>query len=69
MHQETQKQERLIRAPEFMELLGIKKSKFYAAKKEGKIPPAVALTKRSKAWPSSEVTRVIEDIKSGQLSL
>ncbi|ATD81111.1 MULTISPECIES: helix-turn-helix transcriptional regulator [Desulfovibrio] len=67
MYQE--RQERLIRAPEFMELLGIKKSKFYAAKKEGKIPSPVSLTKRSKAWPASTVERVIEDIKSGQLSL
>ncbi len=66
---EAPQQERLIRASEFMGLLGIKKTKFYTAKKEGKIPSAVPLTKRSKAWPSSVVARVIEDIKSGRLSL
>lgn len=68
MTQETP-QERMVRASEFMNRLGIKKSKFYAAKKEGKIPSSVSLTKRSKAWPASVVARVIEDIKAGQLSL
>ena len=61
--------DRLIRATEFMNLLGIKRTKFYDAKRAGKFPPPVLLTKRTKVWPQSAVNQVLEDIKAGRLSL
>ncbi len=61
--------DRLIRATEFMNLLGIKRTKFYDAKRAGKFPPPVPLTKRTKVWPQSAVNQVLEDIKAGRLSL
>ena len=60
---------RLVRAAEFMSRLGIKKSKFYNLRKEGIIPPPVALTKKTCAWPSTIVEKMIFDITQGKLSL
>ena len=60
---------RLVRAPEFMARLGIKKTKFYDAKKAGIIPPPVRVTKTVTAWPASVVEQTIDDISHGRLSL
>lgn len=60
---------RLVRASEFMARLGIKKTKFYDAKKAGLIPPPVRVTKTVTAWPVSVVEQTIDDISHGRLSL
>ncbi len=62
-------EERLVRASEFMQKLGIKKTKFYQARKAGIIPPPVRLTKTTSAWPISVVNQTISAIIAGQLSL
>lgn len=62
-------EERLVRASEFMNRLGIKKTKFYEARKSGKIPPPIKLTKTTSVWPISVVDKIIDNIISGQLSL
>lgn len=61
--------ERLVRAAEFMERLGIKKTKFYEARKSGIIPPPIKLTKTTTAWPISIVDKTVAAIIAGQLSL
>ena len=52
-----------------MARLGIKKTKFYDAKKAGIIPPPVRVTKTVTAWPASVVEQTIDDISHGRLSL
>ena len=59
----------MVRASEFMSRLGIKKSKFYDAKKLGLIPPPANVTKTITAWHESVVRQTINAIAAGQLSL
>jgi len=62
-----QVQERLVRPKEFMSILGIKNTKFYKMKKEGKFPDPILISNRYTVWPMSQVNQVVEDIKSGKL--
>ena len=69
MDDQGKTEKRLIRAAEFMARLGIKKTKFYDAKKAGIIPPPVHVTKTVIAWSASVVEQTIDDISHGRLSL
>lgn len=62
-------EERLVRPSEFMERLGIKKTKFYQSIKEGKLPKPVGITRTTKVWHESVVRQTIRAITLGELSL
>lgn len=45
----------LLRLPDVLARTGLKKTTFYALIKNGKFPPPLALTERTRAWSSVEV--------------
>mgnify|MGYP002546241644 CR=1 FL=1 len=61
--------DRLLRARDVMQRLGIKKTKFYTAIRAGTIPRPRKLTSRSVVWPESVIAALVEDIKNGELVL
>lgn len=61
--------DRLLRARDVMQRLGIKKTKLYTAIKAGTIPRPRKLTSRSVAWPESVIAALVEDIKNGEIIL
>lgn len=61
--------DRLVRAAEFMRRLGIKKTKFYDAKKAGIIPPPIYISKALPVWHESVVTQTVNAFATGRLSL
>lgn len=52
-------QQRLLRLPEVIAILGLSRSTIYSHIKTGHLPKPIHLSVRTVAWPSSEVESVI----------
>lgn len=59
--------ERFVKAPEFYKRLGVSKSKFYKSVRDGFLPAPIKISPRNSVWPSSQVDKVMNDIKNGTL--
>ncbi|MCH7318713.1 AlpA family phage regulatory protein [Acinetobacter sp. ANC 5659] len=55
--------DRRVRAAEFMQLLSIKRTKFYRMIKNGEIPQPIKLSDREVYWHESSVKKVVEKHK------
>ncbi|ENX60684.1 hypothetical protein F885_01792 [Acinetobacter higginsii] len=55
--------DRRIRATEFMQLLSIKRTKFYRMIKNGEIPQPIKVSDREVYWHESSVKKVVEKHK------
>ncbi|MCH7338160.1 MULTISPECIES: helix-turn-helix transcriptional regulator [Acinetobacter] len=55
--------DRRIRAAEFMQLLSIKRTKFYRMIKTGEIPQPIKVSDREVYWHESSVKKVVEKHK------
>lgn len=60
-------QERLLKLPEILAMLGIRKTKFYDLVKQGKIPSAIKPSPRAAFWKQSDINSVMNEIASGAL--
>ena len=52
--------ERLLRLPDVLTLIGLKRAAFYALVRAGKFPTPVHLTSRARAWRGRDVLEWIE---------
>ena len=58
--------ERLLKLPEVMSIVALKKSSVYEGVKNGTFPPPVRLSRRAVCWASSAINAwVLERIKAG----
>ncbi|MCJ0829117.1 AlpA family phage regulatory protein [Acinetobacter sp. NIPH1876] len=55
--------DRRVRAAEFMQLLSIKRTKFYRMIKNGEIPQPIKVSDREVYWHESSVKKVVEKHK------
>lgn len=61
--------ERMLRLPDVMLRIGLKKTAIYTRIKEGRFPAGRPLTGRSVAWPESQIDTIVQQIKDGELVL
>ena len=54
-------QERLLRLPDVIALVALKKSSIYELIKQGRFPAPVKLSARAVCWPSSAIDRWIAE--------
>jgi prophage regulatory protein len=52
---------KLIRLPELIDIVGLKRPTIYAAMKAGTFPKPVNIGPRAIAWPSTDIDRWIEE--------
>lgn len=62
MEQQT---ERLIRLPEVLDMVGMKKTKWYGGIKKGIYPQAIKRSPRDVVWRFSDIQQVVLDTVNG----
>lgn len=60
----TEPSERLLRLPEVMERVGLKRTAIYQRMREGRFPQSRSLGSRCTVWVESEVNDWISSVKS-----
>ncbi|MEL6794651.1 MAG: AlpA family phage regulatory protein [Pseudomonadota bacterium] len=58
----------MLRLPDVEAQTGLKKSQIYALMREGDFPSPVAISQRSRGWPSSEIAEWIEARKEARIA-
>ncbi|GHV51278.1 hypothetical protein FACS1894168_3410 [Deltaproteobacteria bacterium] len=61
-------EERLLKLPEVLATLGMKKSAFYAGVKAGKYPMPIKRSPRDTVWPLSVIQKIVSDTIAGSNS-
>ena len=51
---------KLLKIDEVTKMLGISKATLYASIQRGEIPPAIKITRRSRAWVEAEIIEYLE---------
>ena len=54
-------EDRLIKLPEVLATLGMKKSKWYDGVKAGKYPKPIRRSSRDTVWPMSAIQKIVSD--------
>ena len=54
-------EDRLIKLPEVLSTLGMKKTKWYAGIKTGKYPKPIKRSLRDTVWPMSVIQKIVSD--------
>ena len=63
----TQEYERLLKLPEVLEIVGMKKTKWYDGVKDGKYPKPIRRGAKDSVWPLSAIQKIVSDtIAAGQ---
>lgn len=60
-----QYEERLLKLPEVLSTLGMKKTAFYAGIKAGKYPKPIKRSPRDTVWPMSVIQKIVSDTIAG----
>jgi prophage regulatory protein len=58
--------QRLLRLPEVLHRLGIKKSSWYSGVKAGRYPAPRKLGPRVSVWPEGEIDNLVQEISRGE---
>ncbi len=58
--------DRLLRVPQVLNILGISRSTFYAGIKKGVFPAPLKISSRTSVWPHSQIRAVAENLTTLQ---